>query len=978
MTAAVTQGTWSGRWVADALDISVSTDSRTSVLTLTDLVGMALRRNPRRAHLLVSTVLGKHIPTDPRLVYGAGRLLGAMVADALIGRDSGIAATGGTLLYSVLAASRALNVSTASDATAELLTLCERHAWLLDGQMDAGQMDAGQILSETTTVLGYAETATALGHSVADSLRADYLHSTRRPVAGLTPVSGFEEEHSHASSHLLLPEDPRLLSRPGPLVLVDDELSTGQTVINTITSLHGSQPRDRYVIAALVDLRSSADRRRLAATAADLGTRIDVVALAAGQLNLPEDALARGQRLVAGNSTTRDYLTTRDYSTTRDSSTTRDYSTMRDSAVPGLAAVSAEGAGVALATAAKSGGRIFPAGWPGALPEGGRHGFPAASRAAFVEVTGDLARTLVTALGAEGSSCRRAGQSSRDGRTGAGVGQADRRILVLGFEELMYAPLLIATQLATELAGQATVRFSTTTRSPVLAVDDPGYAIRTQLSFASHDNPADGPGPRYAYNISGDRDEWFTDIVLVIDSDADHGLFDDDGLMTQLNAVADQAWLLVLPVYRPRATAKDADIGIMSARDDVHRRSMSNSTPAVAPQTMAKSTNLPSPLRGPEFGSYPAADVSWLLTDLSDIELEAPTEEREEAIQSGGAHYAESLPVEFQPTAEYQQLFSNALAKSAQRLAHAVGVVTEMVLDQRQADPVLVSLARAGTPVGILMRRWAQFAHGLDLPHYAVSIVRGKGIDTVALNYLAQHHDPASIMFVDGWTGKGAITRELADAIPLANEALGFAAGTGFLPDMAVLADTGHCLEIYGTRDDYLIPSACLNSTVSGLVSRTVLNKDYLKSGQFHGAKFYAELAGRDVSVGFIDAVIAQFPAVVDAVARDWPVLRDSDRTATWAGWDAVEKVSADHGIGDINLIKPGVGETTRVLLRRVPWKILIRTDARAELRHIVLLAEQRGVDIELVDDLAYSCIGLIHPDFTRGAVGSSGRAASA
>ena len=63
------------------------------------------------------------------------------------------------------------------------------------------------------------------------------------------------------------------------------------------------------------------------------------------------------------------------------------------------------------------------------------------------------------------------------------------------------------------------------------------------------------------------------------------------------------------------------------------------------------------------------------------------------------------------------------------------------------------------------MRRWAQRAHGVDLPHYAVSIVRGRGIDPVALRYLAAHHDPASVMFVDGWTGKGAIARELAAAL---------------------------------------------------------------------------------------------------------------------------------------------------------------------------------------------------------------------
>ncbi|NED05321.1 phosphoribosyltransferase, partial [Streptomyces sp. SID6648] len=89
-----------------------------------------------------------------------------------------------------------------------------------------------------------------------------------------------------------------------------------------------------------------------------------------------------------------------------------------------------------------------------------------------------------------------------------------------------------------------------------------------------------------------------------------------------------------------------------------------------------------------------------------------------------------------------------ALEASAARLARAVGAVTEVVLAERSPRPVLVSLARAGTPVGVLMRRWAHFRHGLDLPHYAVSIVRGRGIDANALRWLAAHHDPADVVFV--------------------------------------------------------------------------------------------------------------------------------------------------------------------------------------------------------------------------------------
>ena len=81
----------------------------------------------------------------------------------------------------------------------------------------------------------------------------------------------------------------------------------------------------------------------------------------------------------------------------------------------------------------------------------------------------------------------------------------------------------------------------------------------------------------------------------------------------------------------------------------------------------------PDPLRGPAFGSYAPDEVAWLLTDLSGVALEAPVEEREEAVQSGGAHYAESLPVEYRPDADYLALYRDALAASAPRLARAVG-----------------------------------------------------------------------------------------------------------------------------------------------------------------------------------------------------------------------------------------------------------------------------------------------------------------
>jgi len=365
---------------------------------------------------------------------------------------------------------------------------------------------------------------------------------------------------------------------------------------------------------------------------------------------------------------------------------------------------------------------------------------------------------------------------------------------------------------------------------------------------------------------------------------------------------------------------------------------------------------LPEPLHGPMFGSFRADEVSWLLTDLSGLTLEADTHQRESAIQAGRAHYAESLPIEYQPDPDYQALFDQVLAETATRLALAVGAVTELVLAERGERVVLASLARAGTPVGILIRRWARQLHGVDLDHYAVSIVRGRGIDRVALKYLAAHHDPASVVFVDGWTGKGAIAKELTAALTT----VAAQDGVTFSDDLAVLADPGHSVRTFGTRDDFLIASACLNSTVSGLVSRTVLNPACLGPGDFHGAKFYSELVASDVSAVLLDAVTAQFAVVAPQVLAGAAALAASDRRVTFAGWAAVEEIRARYGIESVNFVKPGVGEATRVLLRRVPWKILVRTPDHPDHGHLRLLAERRGVPIEVVPDLAYSCMGLV------------------
>lgn len=355
-------------------------------------------------------------------------------------------------------------------------------------------------------------------------------------------------------------------------------------------------------------------------------------------------------------------------------------------------------------------------------------------------------------------------------------------------------------------------------------------------------------------------------------------------------------------------------------------------------------------------GSYKTEDVLFLLRDISHIEIERDTTEREQLIQTG-THYAEMLPVEFQPGEQYMELFHTTLHEYAERIAIAVGVVAEQIVKNRGTEHlVLVSLARAGTPIGILIKRYIEKTYNVTVPHYSISIIRDRGIDETAIDYIFAQHEQADIQFIDGWTGKGAITRELKEACDTYNQA-----HTQHInPDLAVLADPGHCVEVYGTRDDFLIPSACLNSTVSGLVSRTVLNTAFIEEGDFHGAKYYREFSDQDVSNYYVDEVTKHFEAVRPQIHAQVTQLLASDRTPSWQGMKSVEAIKERYDIAKTNYIKPGVGETTRVLLRRVPWKILVNPKFDNDLTHIRLLAAERNVPIEVYEDMEYSCCGLI------------------
>jgi adenine/guanine phosphoribosyltransferase-like PRPP-binding protein len=157
------------------------------------LIGIAKRQNnSKRPFLIVNRMQGKHVPVDPAEALAYFRQLGRLAAES-----------------------------------------CGR--------------------GERVLVVGFAETATAVGAAVAAEVAGSvYCHTTRERMGGRKPAVEFLEEHSHATDHALHVDGLYDFDR---IILVDDEITTGRTVSNFIRALDERgliKPSVKFTVAALI------------------------------------------------------------------------------------------------------------------------------------------------------------------------------------------------------------------------------------------------------------------------------------------------------------------------------------------------------------------------------------------------------------------------------------------------------------------------------------------------------------------------------------------------------------------------------------------------------------------------------------------------------------------------------------------------------------------------------------------------------
>lgn len=108
--------------------------------------------------------------------------------------------------------------------------------------------------NESLLLIGFAETATAIGARLSIRLHTDYMQTTREPVDGVSWLL-FSESHSHATEQRLVREDiEEALSRTDRIVFVEDEVTTGNTILHIIEILEEiSRKKIRFSAASLLN-----------------------------------------------------------------------------------------------------------------------------------------------------------------------------------------------------------------------------------------------------------------------------------------------------------------------------------------------------------------------------------------------------------------------------------------------------------------------------------------------------------------------------------------------------------------------------------------------------------------------------------------------------------------------------------------------------------------------------------------------------
>jgi len=344
-------------------------------------------------------------------------------------------------------------------------------------------------------------------------------------------------------------------------------------------------------------------------------------------------------------------------------------------------------------------------------------------------------------------------------------------------------------------------------------------------------------------------------------------------------------------------------------------------------------------------GSYLPSDVKFLLNIKNYQEISI--EEKEDLLLNHNVHYSETLTKEMDIEDEYMSLFYSYHELNKSKICKDILNIANH-LSNNKNNKVLVSLARAGTPYGVILKRILSNIYFQNIEHYSISIIKDRGIDSVALKYILEKHGTdVEILFVDGWTGLGNISQELSKYMAISFQTIKY--------KFISISDIAGVSDICSSREDYVIPSCMLNATISGLISRTLINTD---PKSFHSVKYFDEKEKNDYSPWYINELENEIIKINEKFKPISIISKSNEYRTSYL--KSLSNLFHEFNLNDTFTLKPGIGETIRCLIRRSPEIVLLNNIEDSQIKPIIYLCEKKKIKYRIVKNMALKCVGII------------------
>ena len=231
---------------------NIETETNNINLDISDIIEIAATPKRQRVFYLLNKLVGNHIEVEPNKIRAVGHIMANLVYPNNFNID-------------VLA------------------------NYIKNGKENSNvikELDKFISTEEKVFVIGLAKSATAIGMATADSIKDSYYISTIRE----TPIKGkhlfdFEENHTLLTKHRCYLEDTNKLKNADRIIIVEDEITTGKTMINLINKLIMLSKAKIINIVTILNFSDSSFLSELEKIEKEYNIKIKINEILKGKLN---------------------------------------------------------------------------------------------------------------------------------------------------------------------------------------------------------------------------------------------------------------------------------------------------------------------------------------------------------------------------------------------------------------------------------------------------------------------------------------------------------------------------------------------------------------------------------------------------------------------------------------------------------------------------------------------------------------------